>query len=184
MLFGHDDAVTCVAASADLDLVASGGADGAILLHSLRRGRLVRTVSAAAEAAGAEAEAAAGRSQRGVPEMVRLLEARTSTARVLGVLRRYSAPRDVRDQPRVRRGADRAGGRVRRVLALAVTSDFRFAVTGGGEGRATVRFAHDLAVAARPRRPGPPVTALVVADGDVIVGGLADGRLAVWASPT
>ena len=38
-LFGHNDAVTCVAASAELDLVASGGADGAVLLHALRSGR-------------------------------------------------------------------------------------------------------------------------------------------------
>jgi WD40 repeat protein len=44
ILFGHNDAVTCVAASAELDLVASGGADGAVLLHTLRAGRHLRTI--------------------------------------------------------------------------------------------------------------------------------------------
>jgi WD40 repeat protein len=177
-LFGHDDAVTCVAASADLDLVASGGADGAILLHSLRRGRLVRTVRRGGGGGGGAVE------RLGVPEMVRLLEARTSTARVLAyfgdtlLLATFGINHACDAAPLARAGASE------RVLALAVTSDVRVAVTGGERGAATVRFAHDLAVAARYDGPGPPVTALVVADGDVIVGGLADGRLAVWASPT
>lgn len=38
MLYGHDDEVRCVAVAADLDLVASGGGDGTVLFHSLRKG--------------------------------------------------------------------------------------------------------------------------------------------------
>ena len=44
ILFGHADAVTCVAASAELDLVASGGADGAVMTHTLRQGRHLRAL--------------------------------------------------------------------------------------------------------------------------------------------
>ena len=72
ILFGHNDAVTCVAASAELDLVASGGADGIVLLHTLRTGRHLRTVrppNTAGSGAGG-AGGGAGAARRGVPSWV------------------------------------------------------------------------------------------------------------------
>lgn len=39
VLYGHDDAVTCLAVCPELDLVLSGSADGAILFHTLGEGR-------------------------------------------------------------------------------------------------------------------------------------------------
>ena len=50
VLYGHDDEVTCVAVSAQYDLVASGGRDGSIILHTLRTGRYTRTVPPPASA--------------------------------------------------------------------------------------------------------------------------------------
>ena len=39
VLYGHDDAVTCLAVCPELDLVLSGSADGAVLFHTLGEGR-------------------------------------------------------------------------------------------------------------------------------------------------
>jgi WD40 repeat protein len=44
ILFGHDDAVTCVAVNAEFDLVASGSEDGTIILHNLRDGLYIRSI--------------------------------------------------------------------------------------------------------------------------------------------
>lgn len=44
ILYGHDEPVSCVAVSSDMDMVASGAADGTIIIHSLRRGRHLYTV--------------------------------------------------------------------------------------------------------------------------------------------
>eukprot|EP00727_Mastigamoeba_balamuthi_P007099 m51a1_g3009 putative beach domain-containing protein (2301) ;mRNA; r:833752-844561 len=43
VLYGHDDEVTAIAASEELDVVVSGSRDGAIVVHTLRRGKFVWT---------------------------------------------------------------------------------------------------------------------------------------------
>jgi WD40 repeat protein len=45
VLYGHDDEVTCVSVSSDLDIVLSGSRDGTIMLHALRSGRYTRTIT-------------------------------------------------------------------------------------------------------------------------------------------
>ena len=44
VLSGHDDAITCVAVSVELDLVVSGSKDCSCIIHSLRHGRYVRSI--------------------------------------------------------------------------------------------------------------------------------------------
>ena len=43
-LVGHDDTVTCVAVSEELDLVASSSADGTCILHMLQKGNYLRSI--------------------------------------------------------------------------------------------------------------------------------------------
>ena len=58
-LTGHDDAVTCLATSPELDIVVSASEDGSVVVHTLFRGTYVRTLdvngdgSIATPAAGA-----------------------------------------------------------------------------------------------------------------------------------
>lgn len=47
VLFGHEEEVTCVAVSNDYDVVVSGSKGGTVLIHSLRDGRLVRSIHVA-----------------------------------------------------------------------------------------------------------------------------------------
>lgn len=44
VLYGHNDAVTCVSANADLDIVVSGSDDGTLIIHSLRSGTYIRAI--------------------------------------------------------------------------------------------------------------------------------------------
>lgn len=45
ILYGHDDEVTCVAANADLDVAVSGSKDKTCIVHTLRQGKYVRTIT-------------------------------------------------------------------------------------------------------------------------------------------
>jgi WD40 repeat protein len=44
ILYGHDDAVTCVAIDVEMDVVVSGSDDGTIIVHNLRDGAYVRSI--------------------------------------------------------------------------------------------------------------------------------------------
>lgn len=44
ILYGHNSEVTCVALSAELDLVVSGSSEGILLVHTLKEGTYVRTL--------------------------------------------------------------------------------------------------------------------------------------------
>ena len=68
-----------------------------------------------------------------------------------------------------------------RANALCVTPDERFIALAQERGSIAVRATHDLSPWAKLEGPGPAVTAVRVAADDVFVGGLRDGRIAVWA---
>ncbi|XP_045082156.1 neurobeachin-like protein 2 isoform X2 [Coregonus clupeaformis] len=44
VLCGHDQEVTCVAISTELDMAVSGSKDGTLIIHSVRRGQFLRTL--------------------------------------------------------------------------------------------------------------------------------------------
>ncbi|KAJ6655114.1 hypothetical protein lerEdw1_006018 [Lerista edwardsae] len=44
VLYGHDDEVTCVAISTELDMVVSGSKDGTIIVHTIRRGQFMKSL--------------------------------------------------------------------------------------------------------------------------------------------
>ncbi|XP_078072025.1 neurobeachin-like protein 2 isoform X4 [Mustelus asterias] len=49
VLYGHDNAVTCVAISTELDMAVSGSKDGTVIVHTLRRGQFMRTLKVPCE---------------------------------------------------------------------------------------------------------------------------------------
>ncbi|XP_077160810.1 neurobeachin-like protein 2 isoform X4 [Paroedura picta] len=44
VLYGHDDEVTCVAISTELDMAVSGSKDGTIVVHTIRRGQFMKSI--------------------------------------------------------------------------------------------------------------------------------------------
>uniref|UniRef100_A0AAY4CST8 Neurobeachin-like protein 2 n=1 Tax=Denticeps clupeoides TaxID=299321 RepID=A0AAY4CST8_9TELE len=51
VLCGHDQEVTCVAISTELDMAVSGSKDGTVIMHSVRRGQFLRSLRPACEGA-------------------------------------------------------------------------------------------------------------------------------------
>ncbi|KAL0985478.1 hypothetical protein UPYG_G00157390 [Umbra pygmaea] len=49
VLCGHDEEVTCVAISTELDMAVSGSKDGTLIVHSVRRGQFLRTLRPSGE---------------------------------------------------------------------------------------------------------------------------------------
>nr|XP_019839696.1 PREDICTED: neurobeachin-like protein 2 [Bos indicus] len=45
ILYGHEAAVSCVAISTELDMAVSGSEDGTVIIHTVRRGQFVATLS-------------------------------------------------------------------------------------------------------------------------------------------
>ena len=184
-LFGHDDAVTCVAASSELDLVVSGGADGAVLLHALRAGRHLRFVRTGRGMPGSSIGSSTTDKQsidtHGTPSWVHLLDAKVSTARVLV----YSGDALCLTSHGINVPCDSeplaCAILTEKINTLCVTYDERFLVLGSGKGSVAVRTAHDLAPWARLDGVGCAITAVTVTEEDCVLGGLQDGRIAVWA---
>ncbi|XP_034030839.1 neurobeachin-like protein 2 isoform X2 [Thalassophryne amazonica] len=44
VLYGHDQEVTCVAISTELDMAVSGSKDGTVIVHTIRRGQFLRSL--------------------------------------------------------------------------------------------------------------------------------------------
>ncbi|XP_029444090.1 neurobeachin-like protein 2 isoform X2 [Rhinatrema bivittatum] len=44
VLYGHDEEVTCVALSTELDMAVSGSKDGTIIIHTIRRGQFLKSI--------------------------------------------------------------------------------------------------------------------------------------------
>uniref|UniRef100_A0A670JUE8 Neurobeachin-like protein 2 n=1 Tax=Podarcis muralis TaxID=64176 RepID=A0A670JUE8_PODMU len=44
VLYGHDDEVTCVAISTELDMAVSGSKDGTVIVHTIRRGQFMQSL--------------------------------------------------------------------------------------------------------------------------------------------
>uniref|UniRef100_A0A8C7DXS6 Neurobeachin-like protein 2 n=1 Tax=Naja naja TaxID=35670 RepID=A0A8C7DXS6_NAJNA len=44
VLYGHEDEVTCVGISTELDMAVSGSKDGSILVHTIRRGQFIKSL--------------------------------------------------------------------------------------------------------------------------------------------
>ena len=148
--------MTCAAVSAELDLVASGGADGAVLLHALRAGRFLRalrrgrpasrakSVTDPTKTSSASARPWTGAFELGAPSWVALLEGRVGAARVLVyggdalALSCFGVNADADAPPLAFVSlAERAN-------ALCVTPDERFIALAQERGSIAVRATHDL----------------------------------------
>ncbi|XP_064814928.1 neurobeachin-like protein 2, partial [Oncorhynchus masou masou] len=60
VLCGHDQEVTCVAISTELDMAVSGSKDGTLIIHSVRRGQFLRTLRPPGESCPSPGHGVAG----------------------------------------------------------------------------------------------------------------------------
>lgn len=152
VLTGHDAPVLCLAVDVELDLVVSGGADGRLLVHSLREGRYIRTLGLGDGAAG-------GIHWVGIAHSGYLL----SYFRDLGLLRSHGLSSG-RPCGRLELGGVGAPA----LHAFCLSEDGQVLLTGGADRRVTLRWCHSLGLADDGPRAG--MGAMTVLDGSCEVG--------------
>ncbi|KAK9824084.1 hypothetical protein WJX72_007613 [[Myrmecia] bisecta] len=158
ILYGHEDAVTCIALSPELDLVVSASANGTMLFHTLGEGRYVRTLVLPDSAPPSLLAIAPG----------------------LGMLIAHSQ-QDLALHAYTINGRHLVSAEgTEKLRALAVSPDGRFLLTGGAKGTVTLRWLHSLQVVLRYEGGRGPITSLAVTPEDCILGGTLDGCLLVF----
>mmetsp|Transcript_7408 Transcript_7408/g.24883 ORF Transcript_7408/g.24883 Transcript_7408/m.24883 type:complete len:2990 (-) Transcript_7408:33-9002(-) len=160
--FGHDEPITCVNVSSQLNLIASGSADGTLVLHDTRDGHIVRAFERTPSGS--------------VPSWIKILDTSSrvvcacaasgalSVHHVNGAtLAKYASRHETFD-------------------ACCVTRDERILLLGNRRGDVTLRHTRDLSIRAQINVANVGVTALSTAASDeCLLVGLADGRLCLWA---
>lgn len=163
ILWGHDTPVVSLSLSTQLDLLASGSADGAIVLHRVRKGKYVRRVPYPGH------------------HPVHLLHFCAETGNIVAhswgnrALHTFSLNgRPLATVPRL----------PERLYALACTADGALLLTGGGRGVVGVRQVHSLELLREVRIGHGPIRCLsFTPDHQYLLVGSEDGTFSVVADP-
>ncbi|XP_036393977.1 neurobeachin-like protein 2 isoform X2 [Megalops cyprinoides] len=167
VLCGHDQEVTCVAISTELDMAVSGSKDGTLVLHSVRRGQLLHTLRPACESGlGARVtELAVGMEGHIVAQTI--VEGR-SAGKEKYCLYLYSVNgRELASVPLEEQ-----------VTALYLVPEY--AIIGTSQGNLHIRDLYSLKLAVAPLALKVPVCSVsVTKESSHILVGLEDGKLIV-----
>lgn len=159
VLYGHQDEVTCLAISHELDVVVSGSADGTVLVHSLMTGRYIRTLQLPASVPPTLLRVA--------PYLGLILAHSHSDLQlhVLTINGRHLVSADTHE----------------RLSAAELSPDGRLLLTAGNQGTVTLRWLHSLQVVLRYDAGRGPLTALAITPEDCFLAGSAEGSLVLFA---
>lgn len=166
VLSGHDSPVSCVACSEELDTVVSASAgDSTMMIHALRSGRYMRSLTLPAGLAPAQLliSDACG-------SLIVLLQPAPSSARTTSELCAFNCNG-------LALGAADAG---ERLAAIALTLDARAVITGGEHGAIVMRDGATLLELARWSGAPAALSALCVVAEDAVLAGTRDGRVLLW----
>ncbi|KAH9329817.1 hypothetical protein KI387_001925, partial [Taxus chinensis] len=161
ILCGHDDVVTCVAVSIELDLVVSGSKDSTCILHTLWEGRYVRSIHHPNGSA---------LSKMLVSQHGRLVLYSNDDLNFL----LYSINGKLL-------AASESNGRVN---CMNLSSCGEFLVCSGDKGQVILRSMHSLEVLKRYDAMGKVIVSLSVTPEDCFLVGTQDGSLLVYSIET
>lgn len=160
--FGHDETVTCVSVSAQLNIVASGSSDGTLILHDVRDGRIIRSLESTPPGT--------------VPSWIKIL---SESARIVCACA-SSGVISVHDI----NGAtiSKTSNRHDAFDAIRATRNERHILVGNRQGDITVRATHNLSIIAQINVSNLPITSIETTEHDeCALVGFADGCVALWA---
>jgi len=155
VLYGHTGRVTCLAASADAGVVASGSDNGMLLLHDLRKGETIRGIQV----------------PEGGSEITKLVMS------AAGDIITHSHTNLSLQNFTVNGTLVAAFETSERLRALCLSPGDKFLVTGGDQGVLNVWNPHDLSVYRRIDCSHGPITAAVCTPEGCVLAGTADGHL-------
>ncbi|KAL9450104.1 hypothetical protein AB3S75_011937 [Citrus x aurantiifolia] len=158
ILCGHDDIITCLYVSVELDIVISGSKDGTCVFHTLREGRYVRSLCH--PSGSALSKLAASRHGRIV-----LYGDDDLSLHLFSINGKHLA-------------SSESNGRLN---CLELSACGQFLVCGGDQGQIVVRSMNSLEVVRRYSGVGKIITSLAVTPEECFLAGTKDGCLLVYS---
>ncbi|KAK6940249.1 hypothetical protein RJ641_029780 [Dillenia turbinata] len=158
ILCGHDDVVTCLYVSVELDIVISGSRDGTCIFHSLREGRYVRSLQH--PSCSALSKLVASRHGRVV-----LYSNDDLSLHLYSINGKQIATSE-------------SNGRLN---CIELSSCGEFLVCAGDQGHVTVRSMNSLEVVKRYNGVGKVITSLTVTPEECFLAGTKEGILLVYS---
>ncbi|XP_038974909.1 BEACH domain-containing protein B isoform X2 [Phoenix dactylifera] len=158
ILCGHDDIITCLFVSTELDIVISGSKDGTCMFHTLREGTYVRSVQHPAGCALSKLVA----SQHG---RLVIYADNDLSLHMYSINGKHIA-------------SSESNGRL---SCIELSSCGDFLVCSGDHGQIILRSMHSLDVVRRYEGVGKIITSLVVTPEECFLAGTKDGNLLVYS---
>lgn len=158
ILCGHDDIITCLFVSTELDMVISGSKDATCVFHTLRDGRYVRSIQHPSGCA-----------------LSRLVASQSGRVLIYAEddlsLHLYSVNGK-------KLASSESNGRLN---CIELSSCGEFLVCAGDHGQIVLRSMHSLEVVQRYEGNGKVLTSLVVTPEECFLAGSRDGSLLVYS---
>ncbi|KAL9310011.1 BEACH domain-containing protein B [Arabidopsis thaliana] len=158
ILCGHDDIITCLYVSTDLDIVISGSKDGTCVFHTLREGRYIRSLKH--PSGSAVSKLAASHHGRIV-----LYGDDDLSLHLYSINGKHLA-------------SSESNGRIN---CLELSKCGEFLVSAGDQGQIIVRSMNTLEVVKRYNGAGKIITSLTVTQEECFLAGTKDGALLVYS---
>lgn len=158
ILCGHDDIITCLFVSVELDIVISGSKDGTCIFHTLREGRYVRSIQHPSGSALSKLVA----SQHG--RLVFYAESDLNL-HMYSINGKHIA-------------SSESNGRLN---CIELSSCGDFLVCAGDHGQIVLRSMHSLEVVRRFEAVGKTITSLAVTPEECFIAGTKDGSLLLYS---
>lgn len=158
ILCGHDDIITCISISLELDLVISGSKDGTCVFHTLREGRYVRSIQHPSNSAISKLVASKHGSLVMYAEYDLSLHLYTVNGKLIA--------------------SSESNGRLN---SIELSNSGDFLVCAGDHGQVVLRSMHSLDVIKKYDGIGKTITTLTVTPEDCFLAGTKDGNLLVYS---
>jgi len=167
ILYGHDDEVTYVAVSVELDICVSGSIDGTCILHNLRRGQYVRTLCLPKSSPIRMVSIAPPWGSSGGSGYIIVYSQADLTLYLFSI------------NGRLLRSADEH----ERLNHMIITRDGEFIITGGEKGSVVLRHLHNLKFAHKFSVQNVVCSLVITPDEKHLHVGLDNGKLLIIARP-
>ncbi|PWZ18278.1 BEACH domain-containing protein B [Zea mays] len=161
ILCGHDDIITCLFVSTELDIVISGSKDGTCIFHTLREGRYVRSIQHPSGVGLSKLVA----SQHG---RVVLYSENDLSLHMYSINGRHIA----------------SSATLGRLNCIELSCSGDFIVCAGELGQIVLRSMHSLGIVWRYDGNGKTITSLAVTPEECILAGTKNGSLLVFSTET
>ncbi|KAK1322909.1 hypothetical protein QJS10_CPA02g00135 [Acorus calamus] len=158
ILCGHDDIITCLYVSVELDIVISGSRDGTCIFHTLRDGKYVRSIRHPSN--GPLSRLAASQHGRVVFYADNDLSLHTYSINGKHI------------------ATSESNGRIN---CMAISSCGEFLVCAGDHGHIFLRSMHSLDIVKRYEGVGKIITSLTVTPEECFLAGTKDGNLLIYS---